>query len=360
MELTEGSKSEQGVNFWIRVTCEQKTETKHTLKKNKKHVDYKLVQITQWELGSSNSQPQQCNIWGVIRSVVCAWLMVNLCVTWWLFFLLSFSAGDQKSLLFACWNGYSSEHWEKCQSQVGIMCVWAFFGGWGVCEQGPGGGSVGYFGLACVMKANVCRLQVWVRHSAPCRGQIQRGSHGEFLPQWDMQIPLPGKIHPKVVIDLWQNLSDLCYIMQFRMLYFHDWMDWSVVGLSSLINYSVGVEQKQIITVCTIIICTFILITSIVTLGSQSCSVMMYVRLLECFPTWIECRLCFKKRGAFSLWLGSFECLWTQQLKTRTKARWPRRGALGLILFKPGSGLFAVKTQPTQQLEQIAFTCAVW
>lgn len=154
------------------------------------------------------------------------------------------------------------------------------------------------------MKANVCRLQVWVRHSAPCRGQIQRGSHGEFLPQWDMQIPLPGKIHPKVVIDLWQNLLDQCYVMQFWMLYFHDWMDWNVAGLSSLINCSVGVEQQQIIIVCTIIICMFILITPNVTfdgsfrfpelLCNDACSTLRVLSHLDRMKTLFQ-----KKGGIF-------------------------------------------------------------
>lgn len=47
-------------------------------------------------------------------------------------------------------------------------------------------------------------------------------------------------------------------------------------------------------------------------------------------------------------------------LSKTTKLRLPTRGGLGLIPFEPWNGSFAVRTQLTQQLEQIALICAAW
>jgi len=57
------------------------------------------------------------------------------------------------------------------------------------------------FAVSTLSWAELCYLQMWVRHSPPRCGQIQRGSHGELLPQWDLQIPLPGKLQPEHVRD---------------------------------------------------------------------------------------------------------------------------------------------------------------
>lgn len=55
---------------------------------------------------------------------------------------------------------------------------------------------------------------MWVCHSPPRRGQIQRGSNGELLPQRDMQIPVPGKMQPEHVRYSYVTICHLAHTIQ--------------------------------------------------------------------------------------------------------------------------------------------------